>query len=71
MVRDGHLARIPDGISFKEAASLGTGLTSVRQTLYMILKLPLLTEPNKIPFPILIYGGSSAIGTLAIQYAKL
>ena len=71
MVKDGHLAKIPDGLSFEDAATLGVGVTTIGQSLYMTLKLPLPTEPTKTPYPILIYGGSTATGTLAIQYAKL
>ncbi len=72
MVRDGHLAKIPDGMTFEETATLGVGVTSIAQTLYMTMKLPL---PGQKPLDdgtvILVYGGSSATGTLAIQYAKL
>ena len=71
MVRDGMLAKIPEGLSFEDAATLGVGVTTVGQALYMTLKLPLPTEPAKSPVPVLIYGGSTATGTLAIQYAKL
>ena len=71
MVKDGHLAKIPEGLSFEEAASLGVGVATVGQSLYLGLKLPYPTEPAKSSFPILIYGGSTATGTLAIQYAKL
>ena len=71
MVKDGHLAKIPDGMSFEDAATLGVGITTVGQSLYMTLNLPLPTEPAKTPFPILIYGGSTATGILAIQYAKM
>jgi NADPH:quinone reductase-like Zn-dependent oxidoreductase len=76
MVRDGHIAKIPPGIAFEEAATLGTGITSVGQALYMTMKLPLPSEPTAPPLDksspfILIYGGGSATGTLAIQFAKL
>lgn len=71
MVKDGYVGKKPAGMSFEEAATFGTGLSSVAQTLYMTLKLPLPTEPAKTPFPVLIYGGSTATGTLAIQFAKL
>ena len=72
MIKDGHLARIPDSLSFEEAATLGVGITTVGQALYMTLKFPLpVAEPSATPDSILIYGGSTATGTLAIQYAKL
>ena len=71
MVKDGHIAKIPDGMSFEDTATLGVGVTTVGQSLYFTLKLPLPTEPAKTPFPVLIYGGSTATGTLAVQYAKL
>ncbi len=45
--------------------------TTVGQALYQSLKLPLPTQPARHPFPLLIYGGSTATGTLAIQFAKL
>jgi len=38
--------------------------------MYNRLKLPLPTEPVKEPFPILIYGGSTATGMAGIQFAK-
>ncbi|KAI4744158.1 GroES-like protein, partial [Aureobasidium sp. EXF-8845] len=63
--------KIPDSLSTEDAATLGVGVTTVGQGLYQSLKLPLPTEPAKQPFPVLIYGASTATGTLAIQYAKL
>lgn len=63
--------KLPDKLSFEEAATLGVGTTTVGQGLYQSLGLPLPSEPAKEKFPVLIYGGSSATGTLAIQYAKL
>ena len=50
---------------------MGVGITTVGQGLFQSLGLPL--PPNKVqePTPVLIYGASTATGTLAIQYAKL
>lgn len=63
--------RIPDDMSFEEAASFGVGVVTVGQGMYQKLQLPLPNQPAEESFPILIYGGSSASGALAIQYAKL
>ncbi|KAE8382663.1 chaperonin 10-like protein [Aspergillus bertholletiae] len=62
---------IPDNLSFQEAATLGVGISTVGQALYQSLKLALPTDPISNPEPVLIYGGSTATGVLAIQYAKL
>lgn len=63
----------PEFLSFEEVASLSVGLATVAQVLYAIMKLPL-PLPN-IPAnsgpTLLVYGGSSATGTIAIQAAKL
>ncbi|OOQ91706.1 Protein TOXD [Penicillium brasilianum] len=63
--------KIPDNLSFQEAATLGVGIVTVGQALYQSLKLALPSEPITDSTPILIYGGSTATGTLAIQFAKL
>ena len=66
MIKDGFLAKIPDSLSFEQAATLGVGVTTVGQALYMTLKFPLPeTEPSDALVLILIYGGSTATGTLA------
>ncbi|KAE8150947.1 chaperonin 10-like protein [Aspergillus avenaceus] len=62
---------MPDSLSFEDGATLGVGITTVGQGLYQSLKLALPNNPISEPEPILIYGGSSATGSLAIQYAKL
>ncbi|KAH8803572.1 hypothetical protein F5884DRAFT_683803 [Xylogone sp. PMI_703] len=71
--RTGNALKLPDTISFEEGATLAAGLLSCGQGLYQQLGLPL---PNNSPTApsnsqVLIYGGSTATGTLAIQLAKL
>lgn len=62
---------IPENLSFQKAATIGVGITTVGLSLYQSLKLKLPNDPIAEPVPILIYGGSSATGSLAIQVAKL
>lgn len=73
VAKDGLFLKIPDCISFEEAATLGVGITTIGQGMYQSLGLPLTFEPieEDLPTSILIYGGSTATGTLAIQFAKL
>ncbi|ETS86155.1 hypothetical protein PFICI_04180 [Pestalotiopsis fici W106-1] len=63
--------KIPDNLSFEEAATLGVSIVTVGQGLYRALELPLPTAPLRSPEPLLIYGGSTATGIFGIQYAKL
>lgn len=63
--------KIPDNLSFEEASTLGVGVSTVGQGLYQSLGLPLPDSPAKVPIWVLVYGGSTATGSLAIQYAKL
>ena len=65
---------IPDHISFESAATLGCGILTIGQGLYQSLGLSLPTLEGDVEETgkwILIYGGSSSTGTLAIQFAKL
>ena len=64
--------RIPDGVSYEEACTVTCGVGSAGFGLYHVLGLPL-PEADAKPSngTILIYGGSTATGTIAIQLAKL
>lgn len=63
--------RVPDGWGLQEAAGLCMGLTTVGQALIQALGLPTPEQPATEPLSVLIYGGSSATGALAIQVARL
>ncbi|KAM0187499.1 hypothetical protein ACHAPI_011134 [Fusarium lateritium] len=69
--------RVPDGLSFEKAATLGLGSITVGQGLYqkgLKLQLPSSQGTNNNSnrkIPVLIYGGTTATGALAIQFAKL
>lgn len=63
---------VPDGVHFDAAASVGCGIGTVGYGLYNILGLPWPGLGHPVtPEWIFIYGGSTATGTLAIQFAKL
>lgn len=57
-------------MSDEDAATLGVGVITCGQALYQSLGLPLPGQ-GKYGGYLLIYGGSTATGTLAIQYAVL
>ncbi|KAJ4988281.1 TOXD protein [Stagonosporopsis vannaccii] len=64
-------AKIAENISWEDASTLGVGITTVGQGLYQALGLPLPPAKVSEPTPVLIYGASTATGTLAVQFAKL
>ncbi|EME42459.1 hypothetical protein DOTSEDRAFT_134111 [Dothistroma septosporum NZE10] len=64
--------KIPDTMSDSDAATLGTGVITCGQGLYQSLGLPLPGDGmEKYGGFLLVYGGSTATGTLAIQYGVL
>lgn len=64
--------KIPENMSFEEAASLGSGLGTIGLALFRSLEVPgSPMAPAEKPVDVLVYGGSTATGTLAIQLLKL
>lgn len=65
--------RIPRGLSFEDASTMPLGLITVGQGLFqkaLQLDMPAVGKKSN-SIPVLIYGGATATGTLAIQLAKL
>ena len=64
---------IPEGVSFTTAPGVsGTGIATLGIALFWSLQIPgTFDEPSPKPADVLIYGGSSTIGLLAIQMVKL
>ncbi|KAI1175340.1 putative zinc-binding oxidoreductase ToxD [Nemania sp. FL0916] len=70
---------VPDNVSFEEACTFGVGIATAGYALYNVLGLKFPDdavkavggEKNNDGDTILIYGGSTASGTVAIQLAKL
>ncbi|KAH8896314.1 putative zinc-binding dehydrogenase family oxidoreductase [Thozetella sp. PMI_491] len=69
---DVGIMKIPENMSFEEAATLGTGIGTVGIALFHSLKVPGWPgRPAPEPKTVLVYGGSTATGTLALQILKL
>lgn len=62
--------KIPDNLNDQDASTLGVGITTVGQALYQSLGLSVPGQ-EQAAVSLLINGGSTATGTLAIQYALL
>lgn len=63
--------RIPAGMSYHTAATLGVGMVTVGMALYRSLKLPLPGSRSEKTDFALVYGGGTATGTLAIQMLRM
>ncbi|KAJ6013606.1 zinc-binding oxidoreductase ToxD [Penicillium herquei] len=66
---------VPDFVTDSQAATLPVGINTIGQALYRSLKLPLpdlqATVADQKGPDILIYGGATATGMFAIQFARL
>lgn len=66
--------RIPDGMKFEQAATLGMSLMTVGLALHHVLKTPLPCNSRDVEGTgrhVLIYGAGTATGTVAVQCAAL
>lgn len=65
--------KIPDWMSFEDAAGMsGTCIATMGVALIRSLELPgTFEQPAEKPMDVLIYGGSSSVGTIGIQMVKL
>jgi NADPH:quinone reductase-like Zn-dependent oxidoreductase len=67
--------KIPDGVSFEDAATVGVGAATAGQCLFgpSCLKLQWPEDQNHIENreAILVYGGATSAGSWIIQFAKL
>ncbi|KAK6952434.1 hypothetical protein Daesc_006971 [Daldinia eschscholtzii] len=66
--------KIPPDMSFEQAATLGTGLATLGMALFHASALGLpgtLEEPSSKPQRVLVYSGSSSVGTMAMQLIRL
>jgi NADPH:quinone reductase-like Zn-dependent oxidoreductase len=65
--------KIPDGISFEEACSMGVAVATAGMALFHELQLPMpgkLRNDNPEPTFVLVSGGATSTGTMAIQLLK-
>lgn len=66
------LLRLPPSMSFASGAALGTSFMTAGLALFKSLALPGdPLRPSSRPMPVLVYGGSTATGTAAIQLLAL
>jgi NADPH:quinone reductase-like Zn-dependent oxidoreductase len=64
--------KVPEAMSLEEAASLGSGMGTIGLALFRSLQVPGSPKnPAEKPVDVLVYGGSTATGTLAIQLLNL
>jgi NADPH:quinone reductase-like Zn-dependent oxidoreductase len=71
-VKEGASFKVPDNVSDEKAATVGVAVVTVALALYQNLEMPYPgTEKSGNGDWVLIYGGSTATGSIAIQSAVL
>lgn len=64
--------KLPDDVSFESGSAIGTSFMTAGLALFKSLDLPgYPLAPSTKPIPVLVYGGSTATGTAAIQLLRL
>ncbi|KAE8163276.1 chaperonin 10-like protein [Aspergillus tamarii] len=64
--------KIPPDMPFEAGASMGSAIGTIGLALFKLLALPgSPLHPVQTPMTVLVYGGSTATGTMAIQILKL
>lgn len=65
---------VPEQVSFEAASTVGVGVATTGFALYTVLGLPWPGKAGDLAAAsqtLFVYGGSTATGTIAIQFAKL
>ncbi|KAK7927537.1 GroES-like protein [Apiospora marii] len=70
VVKEGLQLLVPGNTTDEEAATLGVAITTIGQSLYRSLHLPMPTTPAPEASSLLIHAASTATGLLGVQYAK-
>jgi NADPH:quinone reductase-like Zn-dependent oxidoreductase len=72
VVKEGATFKVPDNLSVEKAATVGVAVVTVALALYQNLEMPYPgSEKSGNGKWVLIYGGSTATGSVAIQSAVL
>ncbi|KAK4119458.1 NAD(P)-binding protein [Parathielavia appendiculata] len=69
---DVGLMKVPDAMSYGQAASLGCAISTIGLALFKSLDVPGNPKrPAEKPVDVFVYGGSTSTGTMAIQLLKM
>lgn len=76
MAKGDLVMHIPDSVTWEAASTVGVAIATIGLGMYKLLGLPLPTgdldkENYAVGTSVLIYGASTATGSVAIQFAKL